>query len=90
MTKLLIRNPSVVLREEDTDGALLFNPDTNKVYVINRTGVFLWHHCDGSLDRAALIEKIDKSFEDLSDNVNDEIQQFLDLMEQQHLIGLVE
>jgi hypothetical protein len=27
----LIRNPDVILREEDPDGALLFNPDTNQI-----------------------------------------------------------
>jgi hypothetical protein len=33
-----LRNPDVVLREEDPDGGLLFNPDTNQVKVI--TGNF--------------------------------------------------
>lgn len=33
----LIRNPDVVLREENPDGALLFNPDTNQIRVINTT-----------------------------------------------------
>jgi hypothetical protein len=42
----LIRNPDVVLREEDPDGALLFNPDTNQIRVINSTGLFIWKHCD--------------------------------------------
>lgn len=43
----LLRNPDVVLREEDPDGALLFNPDTNQIRVINTTGLFIWKHCDG-------------------------------------------
>jgi hypothetical protein len=31
---LLVRNPDVVLREEDPDGASLFNPNTNQIRVI--------------------------------------------------------
>ena len=49
----LIRNPDVVLREEDQDGALLFNPDTNQIRVINPTGLFIWKHCDGKKDLPA-------------------------------------
>jgi hypothetical protein len=41
----LVRNPDVVLREEDPDGALLFNPDTNQIRVINTTGLFIWKPC---------------------------------------------
>ncbi len=43
----LYRNPDVVLREEDEDGALLFNPDTSEVRVLNATGLFIWRMCDG-------------------------------------------
>ncbi|HRY61254.1 MAG TPA: PqqD family peptide modification chaperone [Candidatus Fermentibacter sp.] len=43
----LQRNPDVVLREEDEDGALLFNPDTSEVRVLNATGLFVWRMCDG-------------------------------------------
>lgn len=35
-------NPDVVLREEDEDGGLLFNPDTNQVKVVNTSGLFIW------------------------------------------------
>ena len=41
-------NPDVVLREEDEDGGLLFNPDTNQIRVLNHTGLFIWKLCDGS------------------------------------------
>lgn len=44
---VLRRNPDVVLREEDEDGALLFNPDTSEVRVLNATGLFVWRMCDG-------------------------------------------
>lgn len=46
--RLFVRNPDVVLREEDEDGGLLFNPDTNQVKILNVTGLFLWKQCDGT------------------------------------------
>jgi len=35
-------NPDVVLREEDEEGALLYNPDTNQVKILNITGLAIW------------------------------------------------
>ncbi len=35
-------NPDVSCRIEDDDGAILFNPDTNAVQVINPVGLLIW------------------------------------------------
>lgn len=35
-------NPDVSCREEGPDGALLFNPDTDQVAVVNPTGLLIW------------------------------------------------
>jgi hypothetical protein len=35
-------NPDVSCREEGPDGALLFNPDTDEVLVVNVTGLLIW------------------------------------------------
>jgi hypothetical protein len=64
----LIRNPDVVLREEDADGALLFNPETNQIRVLNTTGLFIWNLLDGSRDIAAIVNSIKDSFEDVPEN----------------------
>ena len=53
-----IRNPDVVLREEDPDGALLFNPDTNQIRILNATGLFIWKHCDGKKDMLAIVNAL--------------------------------
>jgi hypothetical protein len=41
-TTLYTVNPDVSCREEGPDGALLFNPDTDEVLVINPTGLLIW------------------------------------------------
>jgi len=35
-------NPDVSCRDEGPDGALLFNPDTDAITVVNPTGLLIW------------------------------------------------
>ena len=63
-----IRNPDVVLREEDVNGALLFNPDTNQIKVLNATGLFIWRLCDGRLDLSAIVKALQESFENVPED----------------------
>jgi len=37
-----LANPDVSCREEDPEGAILYNPDTDTVRVINPTGLMIW------------------------------------------------
>jgi hypothetical protein len=39
---LYVANPDVSCREEGPDGALLFNPDSDEVLVVNVTGLLIW------------------------------------------------
>ncbi len=78
---LLRRNPDVVLREEDPDGALLFNPDTNQIRVINTTGLFIWKHCDGKKDLPTIVSAMKKSFAGVPEKeVGDQVKTFVDDM----------
>jgi hypothetical protein len=51
-------NPDVVLRKEDPNGELLFNPDTNLIRVLNHTDLFIWKLCDGRHDWKKIIAGI--------------------------------
>lgn len=42
-SKHYLANPEVSLRDEGEDGALLFNPDTDNLVVINPTGRIIWN-----------------------------------------------
>lgn len=84
-------NPDVVLREEDEDGGLLFNPDTNQVKVINSTGLFIWRHFGSAQDVPAVTAAIQVEFEDVPrETVSADVQAFLDEMIQTGFIGIVE
>lgn len=86
-----LRNPDVVLREEDPDGSLLFNPDTNQVKVINPTGLFIWQQCDGQNGMDEIVQAIQQAFEEVpADQIRQDVQIFLDGMQQTGFIGVVE
>ena len=77
----LICNPDVVLREEDPDGALLFNPDTNQIRVINTTGLFIWKHCDGKKDMLAIVNALKEAFAEVPEmEIETQVNDFLDEM----------
>ncbi len=60
-------NPEVVVREVDEDGALLFNPDTNRVRVVNRTGLFIWNLCQPGCELSSIVREMRDAFEGVPD-----------------------
>ena len=86
-----IRNPDVVLREEEPDGALLFNPDTNQIRVLNATGAFIWGLCDGTRDQPSLVAALKEEFDGVPpDEVDNQVKEFMDDMQANGFIGFVE
>lgn len=84
----LLVNPEVVLREEDADGALLFNPDTNRIRVLNSTGAFVWNLCDGTRDLPAIVQAVKDGFEGApEDEVEQHVRQFVEEMVGTGFIG---
>ncbi len=83
-------NPEVVLREEDEDGALLFNPDTNQVKIINITGLFIWKQCDGSRNLSDICQSLEENFENFTpEQVTQDISDYIKEMISAGFIGTV-
>jgi hypothetical protein len=52
----LLASSDVIVREEGDEGeALLFDPETERIKVLNRTGLLLWNWCDGRHTRDDLV-----------------------------------
>jgi len=86
-----IRNPDVVLREEDPDGGLVFNPDTNQVQVLNSTGLFIWRQCDGTRDLDGIVTAVQEAFDETPpDQVTQDVSEFVEGMVTSGFIGTVE
>jgi hypothetical protein len=82
------QNPAVNLREEDEDGALLFNPDSNRIQLLNNTGFFIWKLCSEGKTSLELSEAVRQEYSDVPDEqVNEDVKQFLDEMAE---IGFIE
>ena len=51
----LITNPGLVLREEDDGAALLYDPETGAVRILNGSAVAIWKLLDGKRSLAGVV-----------------------------------
>ncbi len=86
-----LKNPDVVVKEEEDGCALLFNPDNDQVRVLNRTGFYIWKLCEGALGVSGITSRVQDTFEPVPDrDVVKDIEGFLDSMTRAGLIGIVD
>jgi SynChlorMet cassette protein ScmD len=83
-----IANPSVVLREEFDDWAVLFNPDTANASGINPVGVAVWKRMDGKRSLEDIVSEIRNSFEDTPEAALKEIVVFVNTLAENGFVGL--
>lgn len=83
-----IVNPDVSCREED-EGALLYNPDTDRVLVVNTTGLLIWQALEQprTLEEvvAILLERCDNVPED---RVREDVGDFIARLQERGFIGV--
>ncbi len=80
-------NPLVVLREEFDDWAILFNPDTARALGINPVGVAVWKGMDGKSSLGEIASEIKDCFEDVPENVLEEITTFVNTLTEEGFVG---
>jgi hypothetical protein len=86
-----VTNPDIIIREEDHDGALLFNPDTNDVKVINSTGSFIWRICQEERMLSDIIDAVKDNFEQVpSEKIEIEVKDFIEALVETEFIGTIE
>jgi SynChlorMet cassette protein ScmD len=71
-----IARPSVVLREEFDDWAVLFDPDTGDAYGLNPVGVFVWKHLDGRHSVEDIVSKLNAEFDDVPEAAAADVKEF--------------
>jgi sensor domain CHASE-containing protein len=83
-------NPDVSCREEGPDGALLFNPDTDAILVINPTGLLIWQVLDQPRTRDEIVAHLLKVCEDVpTDQVATDVDEFIQRLQPGGFIGEV-
>lgn len=66
MTRLAV-NPNLVLRIEDDECALLFDPDNGRVQMLNSTAVSIWEMFDGKRSVQEIIEMLKGMYDGVDD-----------------------
>ena len=67
LTTRLAVNPNLVLRIEDDDCALLFDPDNGRVQMLNSTAVDIWQRLDGQRSLHDVIENLKELYEGIDE-----------------------
>jgi len=90
MTKKIKANTDIVYREEEGE-ALLFNPDSGAIKVLNSTGNIIWKLCDGSRDESQIVEELIKNFPEIKrENLEKDLGEFLKQVKENSLVSLVD
>ncbi len=70
--------PSIVLREEFDDWAILFDPDLNTTFGINPIGVIIWKCIDGRRTMRDIMEILHKELSDVPEDAETHLKEFID------------
>lgn len=68
METCLSVNPNLVLRIEDDDCALLFDPDNGRVQMLNATAVDIWRLLNGSRSLKDVVDCLKERYEGFDDS----------------------
>lgn len=82
-----VANPSVILREEFDDWAVLFDPDTAEGYALNPIAVLVWKQLDGKHTLPEIVRVIRENCQDVPENVDQHAQEFVANLVKQGLAG---
>jgi SynChlorMet cassette protein ScmD len=88
MKEIYTRNQVVVLREEFDDWAVLYNPDNAEAVGTNPIGVEIWKNLDGKRSVGDIIAGIKQEYNNVSENAETEISEFIQKLVQHGLIGI--
>jgi SynChlorMet cassette protein ScmD len=82
-----VASPTVVLREEFDDWAVLFDADTAAAVGTNPVGVVVWKLLDGRHDLEQIVAEVRRSFADVPETVADDVQGFLARLAEKGFVG---
>ena len=84
-TRLAV-NPNLVLRVEDDNCGLLFDPDSGTVQMLNDTAIEIWQRLDGKRTLREILDSLQQVYEEITPEAD---QQMLRLVNQLAALGAV-
>ena len=85
--RLPIANPTVVLREEFDDWAILFDPDTGGGFSVNPVSVFIWKRLDGKHTAEEILAELRQNCEDVPEDAEAHLDEFVKELVERGLAG---
>ncbi len=86
-----VANPTVVLREEFDNWAVLYDPDSGDAYGLDPVGVFIWQLLDGEHTGREILDKLDSACEDgLPEEAPEHLTTFIEDLTAKGLVGYEE
>lgn len=83
-----VANPEIVVSEED-DGALLFDPQTGAIKLINTTGFFIYNRLNGKNSIYHILEEMVKGFNGIQrEEAENDLSDFIEQMRKMNFIGM--
>ncbi len=84
-SKKPVANPSVLLREEFDDWAVLYDPDTGHGFGLSPTGVYLWKLLDGERSIDDMVTALRRDAADVPEEAGEQILAFVEELAQHGL-----
>jgi PqqD family protein of HPr-rel-A system len=85
----LIADPNLVLREEEDDAALLFDPETGSVRVLNSTALAVFKLLDGKRDLHQIMADLNQDFSDMDQSAEQQVVELLDYLQSIGAVGVL-
>ena len=89
MQERLVANPEIVFRQEGEE-ALLFNPDTGGVMLLNETGAFVFKLLDGSHTLPQIVDLLAQEYEVARSEAEQDVSELVDKLRRSELVGLID
>ena len=91
ITSLYLANPEISLREEDGDGAILFNAESDALLIINPIGLIIWKYTEPHpRSKAEIIAHLKDMCDDVPDEqVETDVVEFIEDLLAKGFIGKV-
>lgn len=78
--------PSLVLREEADDWAIVFDPDTGAVFGLDPVSLFVWKSLDGNHSLEQIVGEMSEVFSDVPLDAQAHLEEFLSSLAGDNLI----
>ncbi|MBN1424039.1 SynChlorMet cassette protein ScmD [Candidatus Fermentibacteria bacterium] len=82
-------NPAVVMREEQDNCAVLFDPETGAGFGLNPVGVFVWKHLDGYHRMDDILGAMHREFAQVPGDAEAHLKELVHALVDKGLVGKV-